>query len=145
MRIRVESPFSIRAGQFKPARARRIASVSHDVHWYQIGYRDLDAFLREIYRNYASRHAHVVHRHVQYQWYAELTVYSGKATMSLNLSYSRLYHNHFYRLQFRQPLNAAFGFYPVSADIWECDTERGVYTCSNIRTILNEMVKEVTK
>jgi|AFSR01.1.fsa_nt_gi hypothetical protein len=144
MRIRIESPFFIHAGPFKPAHVRRIESVGHTVHRYRIGYRDLDAFLREIYRHYASRHERVVHRHLQYQWYAELTIYSGKVTTSLNLSYSRLYHNHLYRLQFRQSLNAEFGFYPA-ADFWECDTERGVYTCSDIRTILNAMVKGVTK
>lgn len=145
MRIRVESPFSISAGPFKPMRTRRVAAVGHTVHWYQIGYRDLDAFLREIYRHYASNYRRVIHEHVQYQWYASLTLYYRGSTIALNLSYSRLYDCNDYRLQYRQELDAEIGFLPKSIEFWQLDSSRNSRLFADIREILNEMVKGVTK
>jgi hypothetical protein len=145
MHVRIESTFPISVGTFKPVKQRRVASVGHSVHWYRISYRDLDAFLREVYRYYARNYGKVVHEYIQYQWYASLTIYLRGTTVSLNLAYSRLYHNPNYRIQFRRELSGDFGFYPASADFWECDTELGVHTYSSVRVILNEMMQEVTK
>jgi len=145
MRVRVESPYSISAGLFKPIRTRRIASVGHTVHWYQIGYRDLDTFLREIYHYYHYNHYQQQRNRDQYQWYCSLTVYYRSMTIDLNLSNSRLYHNPEYRLQFRRELSGDFGFRPESIEFWECDTERNPYLFSDIREFLKNMVKGVTK
>jgi len=145
MRVRVESPFPIHAGLFKPARARYVAAVGHNVHWYDVPRNDLDTFLRSIYRHYQYDYNNDIHRAVQYQWYASLTLYYRGTTIALNLSYSRLYHNPEYRLQFRRELSGDFGFYPASIEFWEFDSSSGVYTEVNIRTILNNIVKGLTK
>jgi len=145
MRIRVESPFPIHAGLFKPARVRKIAALGHTVCWYDVPQREIDTFLREIYHHYQLHYSKVIHEHVQYQFYASLTIYYRGTTVCLNLSYSRLHHNPEYRLQFRIELSGELGFYPVSVEFWECDTSNGVYTFWNIRTILNNIVKGVAK
>jgi hypothetical protein len=145
MRIRIESPFPIGAGLFKPARTRRVAALDHNVHWYEVPRNDLDTFLRAIYDHYRYNYDNDIHQHVQYQWYASLTIYYRGTTVSLNLSYSRLYHNPQYRLQFRQELSGNFGFYPASIEFWELDTAHNVYMYHNIRTILNGIINGVTK
>jgi len=145
MRIRVESPFPIHAGLFKPARVRKIAAVEHAVHWYDVPQQEIDTFLREIYHNYASNYSKVIHEHVQYQWYASLTIYYRGTTVCLNLSYSRLRHNPERRLQFRKELSGDFGFFPCSIEFWEYDSERVSFMCHDVRKILNAMVKGVAK
>jgi len=145
MRIRIESPFPISAGLFKPVKQRRVAALGHEVHWYDVTRNDLDTFMRSVYDHYAYNYHNDVHASVQYQWYASITIYYRNTTVSLNLSYSRLYHNPQYRLQFRRELSGDFGFYPVSIEFWEFDSDTRVYLCSNVRKILNDMVKGVTK
>jgi len=145
MRVRIESPFSISAGLYQPARTRRVAALGHTVHWYDVPVREIDVFLRSIYHHYRYEYNNDIHSAVQYQWYASLTLYYRGATIALNLSQSRLYHNPRYKLQFRIELSGDFGFYPVSVEFWECDTKRDVYTYSNVREILNAIVQGVTK
>jgi hypothetical protein len=145
MRVRVESPFPIHAGSFKPVKQRRVAALGHSVHWYEVTRNDLDTFLRAVYDHYRYNCNNDIHQHVQYQWYASLSVYYRGTTVPLNLSYSRLYHNPSYRLQFRRELSGDFGFYPVSIEFWECDSHDGIRAFTDIRTILNEIIKGVTK
>jgi hypothetical protein len=145
MRIRVESPFTIRAGLYQPVHTRRVAAVGHNVHWYDVPSREIDAFLRSIYHHYQYGYSNDIHSAVRYQWYASLTLYYRGATIVLDLSYSRLYHNPGYRLQFRRDLSSEFGFYPVSVEFWEFDNDTQVYHCSDVREILKVMVKGVTK
>ena len=145
MRVRVESPFPISAGLFKPVKQRRVAALGHTVHWYDVPLREIDTFLRSIYHHYRYEYNNDIHNAVQYQWYASVTIYYRGTTVPLNLSYSRLYHNPSYRLQFRKELSGDFGFYPASIEFWECDSQDGVRASWNIRTILNAIIKGVTK
>jgi len=145
MRVRVESPFPISAGLFKPVKQRRVAALGHTVHWYDVPLREIDTFLRSIYHHYRYEYNNDIHNAVQYQWYASVTIYYRGTTVPLNLSYSRLYHNPSYRLQFRKELSGDFGFYPASIEFWECDSQDGVRAFWNIRTILNAIIKGVTK
>jgi hypothetical protein len=145
MRVRVESPFPISAGLFKPVKQRRVAALGHTVHWYDVPLREIDTFLRSIYHHYRYAYNNDIHNAVQYQWYASVTIYYRGTTVPLNLSYSRLYHNPSYRLQFRKELSGDFGFYPASIEFWECDSQDGVRAFWNIRTILNAIIKGVTK
>jgi hypothetical protein len=145
MRIRIESPLTVSAGLFKPVKTRYVATVGNTVCWYEINQRDLDTFLREIFDYYNSNYdAQNVGRD-EYVWYASMTLYYRGTTIALNLSRSRLYHNPKYRLQFRIELSGGFGFYPASVEFWDVDTQRDVYTYHNVRTILNEIIKGVTK
>jgi hypothetical protein len=145
MRVRVESPFPISAGRFKPVKQRRVASTGHNVSWYEVTRNDLDAFLRAVYDHYRHEYNNDVHSAVQYQWYASITIYYRSTTVSLNLSVSRLYHNPSYRLQFRREISGEFGFYPFSVEFWEFDSDTQVYHCSNVREILNVITKGATK
>jgi hypothetical protein len=143
MRIRIESPFSISFGLFKPARVRHVAALGTVVHWYEINHRDLDTFLREIFQYYNSNYdARNVGRD-EYVWYASLTVYYYRGTtVALNLSKARLYHNPTYRLQFRIELSGELGFYPNSIEFWELDTRDFACEFSDVRSILNKIVRE---
>jgi len=145
MRVRVESPFPISAGHFKPVKQRRVAALDHNVHWYDVKRNEIDTFLRSVYDHYRYHYHNDIHSAVQYQWYASITIYYRSATVSLNLSYSRLYHNPSYRLQFRRELSCEFGFYPISVEFWEFDSDTRVYHCSNVWEILNVMTRGVTK
>jgi hypothetical protein len=145
MRIRIESPLTVSASLFKPARTRRIAALGHTVHWYDINQRDLDTFLREIYHYYDYNYAQKMRERDEYVWYASMTLYYRSTTIALNLSQARLYHNPNYRIQFRQELSGEFGFYPASIEFWELDTAHNVYMYHNIRTILNGIIKGVAK
>ena len=145
MRIRIESPLSIPVGLFKPARVRHVAALGNVVHWYEINQRDLDVFLREIYRHYDYNYAQKTYGRDEYVWYASMTLYYRGTTIALNLSKSRLYHNPQYRLQFRRELGGEFGFYPDSIYFWDFDTASNVYTHHNIRSIMNRIITEFTK
>jgi hypothetical protein len=145
MRIRIESPFPIQAGLFKPARVRTIGATGNTVHWYEINQRDLDTFLREIFYYYDSNYAQKMRGREEYCWFASLTLYYRSTTIALNLSQARLCHNPNYRVQFRQELSGDFGFYPDSIEFWEFDTASNVYTYHNIRTIMNRIITEFPK
>ena len=145
MRIRIESPFLISAGLYQPARTRRVASIGHNVHWYDVPLREIDTFLRSIYHHYQHNYDNDIHQHVQYQWYASLTLYYRGSTIALNLSYSRLYDCNEYRLQYRQELDSTFGFWPQSIEFWQFDSAHDSLLFSDVREILNKMAKGVTK
>jgi hypothetical protein len=145
MRIRIESPFPISALPFKPVKQRRVASISHNVHWYEVTRNDLDTFLRAVYDHYRYEYNNDIHSAVQYQWYASLTLYYRFSTIALNLSYSRLYDCNDYRLQYRLELDSTFGFWPQSIEFWQFDSAHNSRLFADIREILNEMAKGVTK
>jgi len=145
MRIRIESPLSISAGLFKPARVRRVAALGHTVHWYDVTRNDLDTFLRSVYDHYRYNYDNDIHQHVQYRWYASLTLYYRGTTVSLNLSYTRLYDCNDYRLQYRQEIDSTFGFWPESIEFWQFDSARNSLLFADVRTILNNIVKGVAK
>jgi len=145
MRIRIESPLSISAGLFKPVRVRTIGATGNTVHWYDVNQRDLDTFLREIFHYYNSNYdAQNVGRD-EYVWYASMTLYYRGTTVSLNLSYTRLYDCNDYRLQYRQELDSTFGFWPESIEFWQFDSARNSLLFANVRKILNNIVKGVAK
>ena len=142
MRIRIESPLSISAGLFKPARVRHVAALGNVVHWYEISQRDLDVFLREIYHHYDYNYAQKTYGRDEYVWYASLTVYYRGTTVALNLSRSCLYHDPNYRLQFRIELSGDLGFYPSSIEFWGFDARGFSCEFSNVRSILNRIIRE---
>ena len=142
MRIRIESPLSISAGLFKPARVRHVAALGNVVHWYEISQRDLDVFLREIYRHYDYNYAQKTYGRDEYVWYASMTLYYRDTTIALNLSKSRLYHNPQYRLQYRIELSGDLGFYPNSIEFWDFDSRGFACEFSNVRSILNRIIRE---
>jgi hypothetical protein len=145
MRVRIESPFPISAGPFKPVKQRRVAALGHTVHWYEVTRNDLDTFLRAVYDHYRYNYDNNIHKHVQYQWYASLTIYYRGTTVCLNLAYSRLYDCNEYRLQYRQELNSTFGFWPESIEFWQFDSAQDSRLFADIRVILNRIIKGVTK
>jgi hypothetical protein len=142
MRIRIESPLTVSAGLFKPVKTRYVATVGNTVCWYEINQRDLDTFLREIFHYYNSNYdAQNVGRD-EYVWYASMTLYYRGTTIALNLSKSRLYHNPQYRLQYRIELSGDLGFYPNSIEFWEFDSRGFACEFSNVRSILNRIIRE---
>jgi len=145
MRIRIESPFPIQAGLFKPVKQRRVASIGHNVCWYDVTRNDLDTFLRAVYEHYQYEYNNDIHSAVQYQWYASLTLYYRGSTIALNLSYSRLYDCNEYRLQYRQELDSTFGFWPQSNEFWQFDSAHNSLLFADVRAILNRIIKGVTK
>ena len=145
MRVRIESPFPISAGLFKPVKQRRVAALGHTVHWYEVTRNDLDTFLRAVYDHYRYNYDNNIYKHVQYQWYASLAIYYRGTTVCLNLAYSRLYDCNEYRLQYRQELNSTFGFWPESIEFWQFDSAQDSRLFADIRVILNRIIKGVTK
>ena len=145
MRIRIESPFLICAGLYQPARTRRVAALEHNVHWYDVKRNEIDTFLRSVYDHYRYHYHNDIHGAMRYQWYASLTLYYRGTTVSLNLSYTRLYDCNDYRLQYRQELDSTFGFWPESIEFWQFDSARNSLLFANVRTILNNIVKGVAK
>jgi hypothetical protein len=145
MRVRVESPFPISAGLFKPVKQRRVAALGHTVHWYEVTRNDLDTFLRAVYDHYRYEYNNDVHSAVQYQWYASLTIPHKGTTLPLNLSYTRLYDCNDYRLQYRLELDSTFGFWPESIEFWQFDSAQDSRLFADVRVILNRIIKGVAK
>jgi hypothetical protein len=145
MRIRIESPFPISAGIFKPVKQRRVAVLGHTVHWYDVKRNEIDTFLRSVYNHYRYHYHNDIHGAVRYQWYASLTLYYRGTTVSLNLSYTRLYDYNEYRLQYRQELDSTFGFWPESIESWQFDSAHNSLLFADVRAILNRIITGVTE